>query len=156
MERQLSDKLKIVEAGDNAAIVYQHPDGSKKNIFFDKGGVYANSTLALDATNTIEMPLAYSSAFQTATLASYLLPLGNSTQWATSVLSTKFLTTAAVSNVNTGNIGLGSTAVTGASATINSTGFMLNIGSMAFANLSGFSFTSSVDGIYTTIGLSTE
>ena len=139
MERQLSDKLKIVESGDGAAIVYINPDGSSKDILFNKAGVYVNDTIGLDATNTIEMPLSYSSAFQTATLASTFLttamasnagsnylPIGNSTQWNTSVLSTKFLTTAAVSNTL-----------------------------VAFSNISGFSWSSSVSSLSTTYYLVT-
>jgi hypothetical protein len=115
------------------------------------------------------MPLSYSSGFQTATLATVLLPLANSTQWATgtlssalmplsyssgfntSVLSTKFLTT---QTVPTAFAGIASTGVTGGSGTINSSQILLNIpagGTIYFQDSNGHSFSSSTAAGATTV-----
>jgi hypothetical protein len=73
MEKQLSDKLKIIDSGDNVVIVYVHDDGATKNILFNNDGIYFNST---NSVPTAIMPLAYSSQFQTATLSNYLQAKG--------------------------------------------------------------------------------
>jgi hypothetical protein len=139
MEKQLSDKIKIVEQENNSEIVYVGVDGSKKGILFNADGVYVNTTIALDATNTIEMPLAYSSAFQTATLATALLPLANSTQWATGTLSSALMPISYSSGFQT--------------ATLAST--FLPIANLSFGNIANFSLTYSINGVSTTIYIKT-
>jgi hypothetical protein len=39
MEKQLSDKLKVVEQGTSASIVYTSLDGTQKSLVFDPSGI---------------------------------------------------------------------------------------------------------------------
>jgi hypothetical protein len=127
MEKQLSNRIKIVEDGNRAAIVYVDPDGTQKNLMFDNAGVYINTSntilttaAASDGSSTL-MPLSYSSQFQTATLTGSLMPLAYSSKFATATLSNTFQQT----------------------------------GLLAFANIGGFSWTSTVNGASTTMALKT-
>lgn len=99
MERQLSDRLKIIELGNNATLQYQHPDGTLKYLAFDNSGI----SISTNAILTTAMPVAYSSGFQTATLASTFMQPSQ----------------------------------------------------IAFANIAGFSITSTVNGVSTTYALKT-
>jgi hypothetical protein len=86
MEKQLSGKIKIVEQGDNAAIVYVQPTGATNNVSFDANGISINGTAA--------MPISYSSAFQTTALSNTFGLIGSmyfsniaSFSWSSSVSS---------------------------------------------------------------------
>jgi hypothetical protein len=103
MERQLSGKIKIVEQGDNSDIVYVAPDGANQVLRFNEQGVYLNSTASILTT---AMPVSYSSAFQTATLASTFVQIASPL--------------------------------------------------LAFANIVNYSFTSTVNGVSTTIAIKTS
>lgn len=100
---QLGKNLRIAEQGENASIIYRSPTNSEIYLAFNANGIYVNSTQAFTDVLSAKMPLAYSSGFQTATLASTFLPTAN----------------------------------------------------LAFGNIAGYSFTSTVNGVSTTMYIKT-
>ena len=89
---------------NSGTIVFQTGNGLTFGL---TNNVMTGSHNAFTNTNQFSanlMPLAYSSGFQTATLASYLLPLANSTQWATSVLSNSLMPIAYSSGFQTSTL----------------------------------------------------
>jgi hypothetical protein len=134
---KIGKNLKIVEEEGASAIVYEHPfaDASNRELKFDQGGIYIDgvNVTSAGATSVLSsalMPKAYSSAFQTATLANSLLPLANSTQWATGTLSSALMP-----------LGYSSACQT---ATLSNT-FGLKT-SIYYSNIVGFSWSSSISG----------
>lgn len=112
----LSKNLKVEEQGENVSIVYKSPDGSRKYIAFNGDAIYVNSTQAFTDVLAAKMPLAYSSAFQTATLTGSLMPLGYSSGFQTATLASTFLPTANIAFGNVANYSFTST-VNGVSTT---------------------------------------
>lgn len=106
-------------------------------------------------THSNYIPSSASTAYQTGTLSTALMPLTYSSAFNSTNLSASFAVT---NHTHTQYVGLLTTELTGASATINSSQFKLNIpwGSLYYSDGNGVTWGSSTNGVSTSISASVQ